>query len=156
MPSKSDRLDIVKKLAERKEATAAANLQKAQKQLADEQQQYEQVQDYYQEYLSKSTDQNHVSIDELTRMRGFTHRLSTSVAKINDQILDTEKTIDGLQNEWVILRHRRKVLEELIENAKREELAQMDKRDQKALDELVTQQWNSPNELRNNGAKDTK
>ncbi|MGI1677435.1 MAG: flagellar export protein FliJ [Cellvibrionaceae bacterium] len=142
MPSKSDRLDIVKKLAEKKEAAAALNLQKAQNQLDEEQGQYEQVQSYYQEYLLKSNNQNDVSIDQLTSMRGFTHRLSNSVTQINHQISDTQRTIETLQSEWVILRHRRRVLEDLIASAKKEEESQLDKAEQKVMDELVSQQYN--------------
>ncbi len=141
MPSKSDRLEIVKKLAEKKEAAAALSLQKAHIQLIEEQKQYDQVQDYYQEYLSKSTHQNNISIDELTRMRGFTHRLSNSVTQIMGQISDTEITINTLQKEWMVLRHRRRVLEDLINRAKKEEQTNEDKVEQKIMDELISQKY---------------
>lgn len=141
MALKSDRLAIVKKLAEQKESAAAVKLERARHQLISEQNQQQQIENYYQEYLLESQKQTNISADSLIRMRGFTQRLSDSIQQVNRQIQDTESTLEKLQQEWIQLRQKRQVLEDLIEKAQQEEQYQLSKAEQSLLDELTTQNY---------------
>ncbi|GAB1262008.1 flagellar export protein FliJ [Aurantivibrio plasticivorans] len=138
---KSQKLDVVKKLAEQKESKAASLLQEQQEKLASENEFLSQLSEYYDSYLSDIDQQLQVSPEELLRYRGFSQQLAKSVKQIEQKISHTEQAVQFAREEWAQLRHKRSAIEDLIESAIQEERAEDDRIEQKYLDELVGQRF---------------
>lgn len=132
-------LAVVKKLAERKEADAMALLRNHQEKLQLDNTQYQQIDEYYHDYLNKIGAQRSTNIGELKSYRLFAHQLSESMGQMQQKIERLNSVIEQLQNNWLQTKKKREAIEELIARAESEAMADEDRLEQKLADERVTQ-----------------
>lgn len=137
---RSQSLDTVHKLAERAEHKAARQLEAQQHQLRQEQAQVDQIMDYHRDYISLIEQQKSLHVSELMAYRDFTQNLSRSITQMQLKVSRLEAVLSQSKEKWRLLRQRRLAIEDLITRAKAEENLALDKLEQKALDDLVTQQ----------------
>ncbi|GAB1266439.1 hypothetical protein NBRC116493_19570 [Aurantivibrio infirmus] len=135
----SKSLSVVKKLAERKEADAMTLLQSHQGQLQSDLAQYQQIDEYYQEYIGKITTQRSISIGDLKSYRLFAHQLSDSMTQMQQKIDRLQGVITQLQSNWLLLKKKREAIDELIARAAAEAQSEEDRIEQKIADELINQ-----------------
>ncbi len=140
--TRSERMQVVLMLANRKENEAAQRLSQFQTQVAAEEEQLRQLDEYANQYLQTYAERTqNVRADELISYSGFIQRLA---AARKDQELRLESLYhsrEKLRQQWRENHHKRNSIEELIARLKIEENNQFEKRLQKDADELVGQQY---------------
>lgn len=140
--NRSQRMQVVLLLADRKENESAQRLNQFQIQVAAEEEQLRQLDEYAKQYLHIYAERKEaVRADELIAYSGFIQRLATAR---KDQELRLESfyhTRDKLQQQWRENHHKRNSIEELIARLKIEENNQLEKRLQKEMDDIVSQQY---------------
>ncbi|WP_108124466.1 flagellar export protein FliJ [Saccharospirillum mangrovi] len=141
MAKRSERLQLIERLAKQREEQAAQALQQARNQLGQEIKQLEELANYQAEYhqslqVSGSTG---VSIEQWRRTQGFIDQLEIVMGRQQGVIRQWQDQEAKLLAHWQSLYQRRKTLNQLVEKVSMEELIEADRREQKALDEVVSQ-----------------
>lgn len=138
---RSQRLQLVERLAQQREDQAAQALHQARHQLAGEQRQLAELEGYrgeYQQYLQVQGGQG-LSILQWRRTQGFIDQLGQVIAQQEGVIRQWQRQEAQLLEHWRQLYQRRKTLGQLVERVSMEEIIEADRREQKALDEMVSQ-----------------
>lgn len=138
---RSERLQVIERLAKQREEQAAQALQQARAQLAQEVQQLEELAGYQQEYHNalQASGSGGVSIEQWRRTQGFIDQLETVMVRQRQVIGQWQQQEAKLVAHWQSLYQRRKTLNQLVERVSLDELIEADRREQKALDEVVSQ-----------------
>lgn len=142
---RSERLQIIEKLAQQREDQAARALAQLRTQLDSEKAQLEELDSYrteYQAYLQRQGSEG-LSILQWRRTQGFIDQL-TLVMRQQEAVIGRfhEQEAQLLQH-WQRLYQRRKSLAQLVERVSLEEFVAADRAEQKAIDELVNQIGNA-------------
>lgn len=134
---RSQRMAVVLQMAERAEETAAKQLEQSRAQVAQAEQQLQQVEDYQQEYLQElNRPKSGVSAYAMINDRRFLEQLHRACQAQMAQIrLLRDQEERSLRN-WQQCYQRRRNIEQLIARLRQDENALLEKQLQKELDEL--------------------
>lgn len=143
---RSQRLQVVEKLAKQREDQAAAALVQIRNQLKLEQQRYDELVQYRDEYMSYLDTQGNqgMSIEQWRRTQGFIDQLGDLMVRQSHTIQQWLEREAQLLKKWQLAYQRRKNIAQYIENISIEELVIADKKEQQAIDELVSNRFNLP------------
>ena len=138
---RAKRMEVVLTLAVRHEDEAAKKLSQFRDQLAQEELQLADLRDYAAQYLHAQAElREGVSAHELINYSSFINRVNEA-CRDQEAKVERYKTIFGsLQQQWRAKHQKRKSIEDLIARLKQEDNLLLDKRLQKELDELSSQQ----------------
>ncbi len=139
--SRAKRMKVVLTLAEQQEDDAAKKLNQFREQLAQEERQLVELRDYANQYLHAQGElREGVLAHELINYSSFINRLNEAC---HDQEVKVERyraMQESLLHQWRIKHQKRKAIEDLIVRLQQEDNLLLDKRLQKELDELSSQQ----------------
>lgn len=139
--SRAKRMKVVLTLAEQQEDDAAKKLNQFREQLAQEERQLVELRDYANQYLHAQGElRQGVLAHELINYSSFINRLNEAC---RDQEVKVERyrgMLENLLRQWRIKHQKRKAIEDLIVRLQQEDNLLLDKRLQKELDELSSQQ----------------
>jgi len=139
--SRAKRMQVVLTLAERQEDDAAKKLSQFREQLALEEQQLVELRDYANQYLQAQGElRQGVLAHELINYSSFINRLNEACREQETKVQRYKVILDSLQQQWRVKHQKRKSIEELIARLQQEDNLLLDKRLQKELDELSSQQ----------------
>jgi flagellar FliJ protein len=139
--SRAKRMQVVLTLAERQEDDAAKKLSQFREQLAMEEQQLVELRDYANQYLHAQGElRQGVLAHELINYSSFINRLNEACREQETKVQRYKVILDSFQQQWRVKHQKRKSIEELIARLLQEDNLLLDKRLQKELDELSSQQ----------------
>ena len=139
--TRATRMQVVLTLAERQEDDAAKKLSQFREQLAQEEQQLVELRDYANQYLHAQGElRQGVLAHELINYSTFINRLNEACREQETKVERYKAILDSLQQQWRVKHQKRKSIEELIARLQQEDNLLLDKRLQKELDELSSQQ----------------
>jgi flagellar FliJ protein len=139
--SRAKRMKVVLTLAERQEDDAANKLSQFRDQLAQEERQLAELRDYANQYLHAQGElRQGVLAHELINYSSFISRLNEACREQESKVERYKVILDSLQQQWRIKHQKRKSIEDLITRLQQEDNLLLDKRLQKELDELSSQQ----------------
>lgn len=148
--SRAQRMQVVLTLAVRQEDEAAQKLSQFREQLAQEERQLVELQDYAAQYLhAQGNLRQGVVASELINYSSFINRVNLACRDQESKVERYKQLMDNLQQQWRVKHQKRKSIEDLIDRMKREDDHLLDKRLQKEMDELSSQQLQ-----RNSGSTD--
>ncbi|HMU89414.1 MAG: flagellar export protein FliJ [Pseudomonadales bacterium] len=131
----------VVKLAEEREQTALLALNQAAGQLREEQQRFDQLRGYLDDYLSSTPGDYPLpgAAFMLQNRQGFVDRLKVAIGQQERRLLIVRNDHAALEAGWRELRLRRLGLQQLAEEADRQARLRANKKEQHRLDEMATQ-----------------
>jgi flagellar protein FliJ len=139
--SRAKRMQVVLTLAERQEEEAAKKLSQFRDQLAQEERQLVELRDYANQYIHAQGElRQGVLAHELINYSTFINRLNEACREQETKVERYKVILDSLQQQWRVKHQKRKSIEELIARLQQEDNLLLDKRLQKELDELSSQQ----------------
>jgi flagellar FliJ protein len=142
---RSKRLEIVEKLAQQREDQAAQALAQVRRQLEVEQQRLDELMAYrseYQGYLDQQSAQG-ISIEQWRRTQGFIDQLGSLAERQQNAIDGWQKREQQVLAKWRELYQKRKNIAQFIGKVSMEEFVEADKKEQKMIDEIVTQRFHA-------------
>jgi flagellar FliJ protein len=141
--SRSTRLDIVAKLAKQREDQAAQALGQVRAQLKNEETRLEELIQYRQEYLGYLDKQGAegISMQQWRRTQGFIDQLADLAHRQQQAILSWRQREQQVLDKWRELYQRRKNIGQFIDKISTEEAIAADKKEQKQIDELISQRF---------------
>lgn len=139
--SRAKRMQVVLTLAIRQEDEAAEKLRQFRDQLAQEEQQLQDLRDYANQYLQAQGGlRQGVLAHELINYSSFIHRLNEACTEQEAKVQRMQTLLANLQKQWQIKHQKRKSIEDLIKRLQHEDDVILEKRLQKELDELSSLQ----------------
>lgn len=140
--SRSQRMQVVLVLAERKEQQAGQQFSQYRAQVDAEKEQLRQLEDYAAQYLNTYSERKTgVRPHELIAYSSFIQRLAAARKDQETRIARMQLNLNRLQQLWQQAYQKRESLKDLIARLHQEESVALDKRLQKELDELVGQAY---------------
>lgn len=140
--SRSKRMQVVLTLAVRQEETAAKKVAEVRDQVAKEERQLADLRDYAAQYLqAQSQLRDGILAHELINYSTFIARLNEACAEQETKVKRYQVALESVQKQWRVLHQKRKSIEDLIARLQHEDNLLLDKRLQKELDELSSQQF---------------
>ncbi len=134
-------MQVVLTLAERQEADAAKKLSQFREQLAQEERQLVELRDYAVQYLLAQGElRQGVLAHELINYSSFINRLNEACREQEAKVERYRVILESLQQQWRVKHQKRKSIEDLIARLQQEDNLLFDKRLQKEMDELSSQQ----------------
>jgi len=143
MKRRSQRLQVVLDMENRREQAALEHFQQQQRALQQQQQRLEELERYqseYQEQLRRETTGT-VAVAQLQAGQQFIEQLSTAIARQHRQVEQYRKRCDQARREWQQAWERREGMARYIETCRQRERAEDDRLEQKALDDAASQQY---------------
>lgn len=140
----SRRFQRVKKIVELAEVEldqAAQTYAYMQSKLTDAKQQLESLQSYCDEYAKKPSSVNSISPIQLQTYNAFSDKLSQALVAQRNQVEESEKMQSLAKDNWIEKRARVKSLEALLKRISNNEQAQINRQEQRMLDELSAQKY---------------
>lgn len=140
---RSNRLQIVEKLAKQREDQAAQALAQVRAQIETEEKRLSELLDYreeYQTYLSTQGAQG-ISMQQWRRTQGFIDQLADLAQRQQLTIQQWHQREAQVMQKWRELYQRRKNIGSYIEKISMEEAVAADKQEQKQIDELVNRRF---------------
>jgi flagellar FliJ protein len=135
---RSERLQVVLKVALRDEQEAARYVAQYQRQLQAERDQLAQLEQYRSTYQQDYADpQKQHSPDVMMRYSDFLQRLSGAIDEQNRTLESAYEQCQKVQQHWQVKRHKRQSLESLITRLSQSEEAEQERKLQKEIDDLV-------------------
>ncbi|PUA29676.1 MAG: flagellar export protein FliJ [Cellvibrio sp. 79] len=139
--SRAKRMQVVLTLAVRQEDEAAEKLRQFRDQLAQEEQQLQDLRDYANQYLQAQGGlRQGILAHELINYSSFIHRLNEACTEQEAKVQRMQTLLANLQKQWQIKHQKRKSIEDLIKRLQHEDDVILEKRLQKELDELSSLQ----------------
>lgn len=139
--SRSKRMQVVLTLAVRQEETAAKKVAEVRDQVTREERQLADLRDYAAQYLQAQSElREGILASELINYSTFIGRLSEACAEQETKVKRYQAALESIQKQWRVLHQKRKSIEDLITRLQHEDNLLLDKRLQKELDELSSQQ----------------
>jgi len=141
--SRSSRLQIVEKLAKQREDQAAQALAQVRAQLEIEQNRLQELIQYRQEYMNYLEQQGAegISMQQWRRTQGFIDQLADLAVRQQNAIASWSSREQQVLDKWRSLYQRRKNIGQFIDKISMEEVIAADKKEQKQIDELVSQRF---------------
>lgn len=138
---RAKRMEVVLTLAIRHEDDAAKKLRQFRDQLAQEELQLADLRDYAVQYLHAQAElREGVNAHELINYSSFINRVNEACREQEAKVERYKTLFANLQQQWRAKHQKRKSIEDLIARLKQEDNLLLDKRLQKELDELSSQQ----------------
>lgn len=138
--SRAKRMNVVLTLAERAEEAAGQQLSQCQAQVAAEEEQLRQLDEYAAQYLTIYGERKTgVRPHELIAYSGFIQRLGEAKKEQETRLKRFQLQMERLRHAWQVAHQKCESIKELILRLQHEENALIDKRLQKEMDELVGQ-----------------
>ena len=140
--SRAKRMQVVLTLAERQEDEAVKKLSQFREQLDMEIQQLADLRDYANQYLHAQGElRQGVLAHELINYSSFINRLNEACVEQETKVERYKVMLETLQQQWRVKHQKRKSIADLIVRLQQEDNLLLDKRLQKELDELSSQQF---------------
>ena len=138
---RSSRMEVVEKVIRQQEDRAAAALGLAQTQVKQEQQKLGELNEYLNSYENDmlSRGGQGISGQQWQNFQYFIGQLEQIIGQQKQAILVAEQQLNQVRMRWQQIHIKRKSISGLIENIRIEEWVVEEKREQKELDELVSQ-----------------
>ena len=137
---KSQRLKVVLDLAQRKEDDAAAACEKIKIKLHHEQERLTELREYYQEYQQQfDANMHQIRPSDLINRRNFLNQLSLAQDSQRQTILNIESAYTLQKRVWRECYMKRQAMKDLISRYQEEESVENDRREQKLMDDWVSQ-----------------
>ncbi len=134
---KSERMETLKKLAEWREQEAAQALSQHQLKVQSEQLQLDDLKRYYNDYLSTIDEQKSLERQELINYRSFCQQLAQTIKQGEKRVDLLSQEQDRFKQSWILLRNKRRVLEELISRCIKEESQWLDGELEKEMEDMM-------------------
>ncbi|MDR7089497.1 MULTISPECIES: flagellar export protein FliJ [Cellvibrio] len=139
--SRAKRMQVVLTLAVRQEDEAAKKLSQFREQLAQEEMQLADLREYATQYLHAQGElREGVLAHELINYSTFINRLNEACREQEAKVQRYKAILESLQQQWRVKHQKRKSIEDLITRLQQEDNLLLDKRLQKEMDELSSQQ----------------
>lgn len=139
---RSQRMQVVLVVAERKEQQAGREFGQCKAQVEAEAEQLRQLDDYAAQYLrTYSERKTAIKPQELIAYSGFIQRLGDARKEQQARLNRMQASLEKYQQAWQLAYHKREAIKTLITRLQVEEGAMVDKQLQKELDELVGQAY---------------
>ena len=141
MAKRSERMQLIERLARQREDQAAQALAQTRQRIEQEHRQLDELVGYrreYQGYLEQQGGEG-MSILQWRRTQGFIDQLGGVIQQQEGVIQRWRQQEQQLLQHWRSLYQRRRSLSQLVEKISLEEFIEADRREQKALDEMVSQ-----------------
>ena len=140
---RSVRLNIVEKLAKQHEDQAAQALAEVRSQLEIEDKRLQELVEYREEYMGYLDQQGAagISMQQWRRTQGFIDQLADLAQRQQIAIDGWRAREQQVLDKWRLLYQRRKNIGQYINKLSMEELAAEDKKEQKVIDELISQRF---------------
>lgn len=140
--SRAKRMQVVLTLAVRQEDEAAKKVGEVRDQIAKEERQLADLRDYAAQYLqAQGALREGILAHELINYSSFINRLNEACGEQEAKVNRYQAVLESLKKQWRILHQKRKSIEDLITRLQHEDNLLLDKRLQKELDELSSQQF---------------
>ncbi len=140
--SRADRLSVVIDLAKRDEDAAAKILDEKRQAYEAETQRLDELRQYYGEYEQQFNRKGlPLRADELVRQREFLQQLTKSCESQTLHVDHMHQAFEQAVAQWQVCHLRHKQLRDYVARLHKQELALMDKKEQKRIDEWVTQRF---------------
>lgn len=141
--SRSKRLQLVAKLAQQREDQAVQALAEVRSHLKLEQQRLDELLEYrkdYQGYLDQQGGDG-IAIEQWRRTQGFIDQLSMLAQRQESTIASWQQREQQVLEKWRELYQKKQNIGKFIDKVSADELIEQDKKEQKFIDELVTQRF---------------
>lgn len=138
--SRVKRLQMVIELVEKQEQQAAEVLEQARQQKVADEQKLEELHHYYEDYENSFRQPSPMlRAEQMQQQRGFLVRLAEACTQ-QSQIVQRRVTEHATQKKaWMQIHLKRKAMQDLIEQFKRDEAKELSKKEEKMLDEWFNQ-----------------
>ena len=138
------RLDTLVKLAKKKEDEAAIELKKSTDAIVEENQRYEELKNYHDEYQQRIYDlkEGHTTVNDLQTYYAFMHQLNNVLMAQAQQIKLVEHQAEHIKKYWIECRSKLDGIKKLQEIRKNTHEAHLEKIEQKVIDDLVLSIYN--------------
>ena len=140
---RSERLRVIETLAKQREDQAATALGQIRAQVEAEQGRYQELETYrleYTGYLDEQAGQS-ISIEQWRRTQGFIDQLGDLMLRQKQAVIQWQQREAQVLQKWQVLYQRRKNIGQFIDNISMEEVVAADKKEQQAIDELVSMRF---------------
>lgn len=136
---RSQRLQPVLALEERKEQEALDRMGEARQQVDSHREQVENLENYQQEYRNqiRASQQGVVPVARLQAWQAFIAQLDQVIAAQQQQLKQAEQQFEQRRREWQQAWERRRGMEKYIETCRQQEQREQDLREQKMADEAA-------------------
>lgn len=136
---RSQRLQPVLALEERKEQEALDRMGEARQQVESHREQVENLESYQQEYRNqiRANQQGVVPVARLQAWQAFIAQLDQVIAAQQQQLKQAEQLFEQRRREWQQAWERRRGMEKYIETCRQQEQREQDLREQKMADEAA-------------------
>lgn len=142
MTKKSERLDVVRQLAEREQEKAAKAFEQSRAALEQEQDKLVELDRYAQEYERQFIDHAHIRASELIRQRSFLSQLADVRRQQQAAIARFERQVEHDKHLWHQSHLKLKAVTSVVQKCVEGEEAFSDKLEEKRLDDWSTQAFN--------------
>lgn len=136
---RSQRLQIVLKLARQKEEAAQKELARAQERLQAEQAKLEQLRQFQAEYQANLQSRTGTAVNPMQyrALSAFISRLSVAMQEQERQIQLAAVQVERARQQWLLVHQRHQNMDRLIERYRDEEIREQDRREQRQADEAA-------------------
>lgn len=136
---RSQRLDSVVQLAERRAQDAAQALAFVQQRLQDEQQKLEQLQQYLAEYRDTVAQEGRrgLSVAVFRRYNDFSDNVMKAIAAQTQQVNTVRRQVEQVRRHWQMLDARHKGVIKMQDKVRHAERLEAQRHEQKELDEIA-------------------
>ncbi|MTI97095.1 MAG: flagellar export protein FliJ [Marinobacter adhaerens] len=136
---RSQRLEVVLSLEERKEQEALERMGEARKLAEQQREQVQNLNRYQQEYRDqiRNSQQGVVQVSRLQAWQAFIAQLDQVIRQQQKQLEQAERVFETRKHEWQQAWERRRGMEKYIETCRQQEQKEQDLREQKLSDEAA-------------------
>jgi flagellar FliJ protein len=140
---KSQRMQTVNTLAERKEQDLAKRFAKSQKHHDHQKKKYDELKQYYREYADAGHSQTTQNLDihRLQETRQFLSKLAKAVTQQASAVERAEANVATERQHWLDSRCRAMSLEKLTDRYREQEAKQLNTEEQRQADDLSSQRF---------------
>jgi len=140
---RSQRLQVVLDLEQRREKAALEQFQAAQEALRQQQERLSELERYHAEYQQQMRDatQRTLEVRHLQAGQQFISQLASAIAQQQDQVARYEERARQARDEWQQAWERREGMARYVETCREKERAEDERIEQKALDEAANQRF---------------
>ena len=140
---KSQRMQTVNSLADRKEQEQAKRFAKSQKHFDHQQKKYDELKQYYREYAdaSQSHTEQKLDVHRLQETRHFMSKLAKAVTQQGEAVARAEANVVTERQHWLDSRCRAMSLEKLTDRYREQEQQLVNTEEQRQADDLTSQRF---------------
>jgi flagellar FliJ protein len=139
MMLRSERLQVVLAVEERKEQAALERMGEARKQVDQHQEQLANLNQYQDEYRQqmRQSQQGAIAVTRLQAWQAFIAQLDQVIRHQEQQLAQARELFEARRKDWHEAWERRRGMEKYIESCRQQEARERDAREQKAADEAA-------------------